>query len=48
MLSMHYLGTKTFAKSKTAISRINNVTAVAFVNNLGSKELVVLTRDLWM
>ena len=48
------LATKTFAKSKTAISillRIDNTTAVAYINNLGgtaSKELVMLTRDLWM
>ena len=48
------LATKTFAKSKTAISillRINNTTAVAYINNMGgtaSKELVILTRDLWM
>ena len=48
------LATKTFAKSKTAISillRIDNTTAVAYINNLGgtaSRELVILTRDLWM
>jgi len=48
------LATKTFAKSKTAISillRIDNTTVVAFINNLGgtaSKELVMLTRYLWM
>jgi len=48
------LSNKTFAKSKTVISillRIDNTTAVAFINNLGataSKELVMLTRDLWM
>ena len=43
------LATKTFAKSKTAISillRIDNTTTVAYINNLGgtaSKELVLLT-----
>jgi len=48
------LATKTFVKSKTAISillRIDNTTAVAYINNLGgtdSKELVMLTRDLWI
>ena len=48
------LATKTFAKSKTAISillRIDNTTAVAYINNLGgtvSRELVMLTIDLWM
>ena len=48
------LATKTFAKSKTAISillRIDNTMTVAYINNLGgtaSKELVLLTRDLWM
>ena len=48
------LATKTFAKSKTAISillRIDNTTVVAYINNLGgtvSRELVMLTRDLWM
>jgi len=48
------LAVKTFAKAKTAISillRIDNTTAVAYINNLGgtaSRELVILTRDLWM
>ena len=48
------LATKTFAKSKTAISillRIDSTMTVAYINNLGgtaSKELVLLTRDLWM
>ena len=48
------LATKAFAMSITAISillRINNTTAVAYMNNLGgtaSKELVTLTRDLCM
>ena len=48
------LAVKTFAKAKTAmliLLRINNTTAVAYINNLGgtaSKELVILTRDLWM
>ena len=48
------LATKTFAKFRTAISislRIDNTTAVAYVNNMGgtaSKELVALTKDLWM
>ena len=48
------LETKTFAKSKTTISillRIDNTTAEAYNNNLGgtvSRELVMLTRDLWM
>ncbi|XP_065902413.1 uncharacterized protein [Dysidea avara] len=48
------LATKTFAKSKTSISillRIDNTTAVAYINNLGgtvSRELVMLTRNLWM
>jgi len=48
------LATKTFSKSKTAISillRIDNITAVAYINNLGgtaSKESVMLTMDLWM
>ena len=31
--------------------RIDNTTTVAYINNLGgtaSKELVILTRDLWM
>ena len=45
---------KTFAKSKTSLSvlmRIDNMTAVANINNQGgtvSEELVLLTRDLWM
>ena len=44
----------TFAKAKTAMSillRIDNPTAVAYINNLGgtaSKELVILIRNLWM
>ena len=48
------LAVKTFAKAKTAMSillRIDNTTAVAYINNLGgtaSKELVIITRDLWM
>ena len=48
------LAVKTFAKAKTAMSillRIDNPTAVAYINNLGgtaSKELVILMRNLWM
>ena len=48
------LAVKTFAKAKTAmfiLLRIDNTTVVAYINNLGgtdSKELVILTRDLWM
>ena len=48
------LATKTIAKSETAISillRIDNTTTVAYINNFGgtaSKELVLLTQDLWM
>ena len=48
------LAVKTFAKAKITMSillRIDNTTAVAYINNLGgtaSKELVILTRDLWM
>ena len=48
------LAIQTFAKSKTGISvllRIDNTTAVAYINNLGgtvSRELITLARDLWM
>ena len=45
---------QTFAKSRTGISvllRIDNTTAVAYINNLGgtvSRELIVLRINLWM
>ena len=48
------LALKTFAKDRTGISvllRIDNMTAVAYINNQGgtvSEQLVHLTRDLWM
>ena len=48
------LALKTFVKHKTGISvlmKIDNTTAVANINNQGgtvSKELISLTRDLWM
>ena len=48
------LAVQTFAKSLTKMSvllRIDNTTAVAYINNLGgtvSKELVALALDLWM
>jgi len=48
------LAVQTFAKSKTGLSiliRIDNTTVVAYINHLGgtaSRELVTLTRDLWM
>ena len=48
------LALKTFVKSKSGLSvllRIDNTTAVAYINNQGgtvSEELVHLTRDLWM
>ena len=48
------LALKTFAKDKRGVSvllKIDNTTAVAYINNHGgtvSKELVSLTRDLWM
>ena len=48
------LAVKSFAKLKSRISillRIENTTAVAYINNLGgtvSSELVQLTRSLWM
>jgi len=48
------LAVKAFVKAKTAISllqRIDDTTAVAFIKHLGgtaSRELVILTRDLWM
>ena len=48
------LALKTFVKHKTGISvlmKIDNTTAVAYINNQGgavSKELISLTRDLWM
>ena len=48
------LSLKTFAKGKQGISillYVDNTTAVAYINNLGgmvSKELLVLTRNLWM
>ena len=43
-----------FAKNKskvTVLLRIDNTTAVAYINHLGgavSRELVNLTKDLWM
>ena len=48
------MAVQSFTKNKTKLSvlvRIGNTTAVAYINNLGgtvSKELVTLTRDLWM
>ena len=48
------LALKTFVKDKKGVSvllRIDNTTAVAYINNHGgtvSRELVSLTRDLWM
>ena len=48
------LAVQTFAKARVGISillRIDNTTAVAYINHLGgtvSKELVILTKDLWM
>ena len=48
------LALKTFVKHKIGISvlmKIDNTTAVAYINNQGgtvSKELISLTRDLWM
>ena len=48
------LALKTFVKHKTGISvlmKIDNTTAVAYINNQGetvSKELIYLTWDLWM
>ena len=48
------LALKTFVKDKMGVSvllRIDNTTAVAYINNHGgtvSKQLVSLTRDLWM
>ena len=48
------LALKCFAKHKTKISvllKLDNTTAVTYINNLGgtvSRELVALTRDLWM
>jgi len=48
------LAVQMFAKHKVGISillRVDNMTAVAYINHLGgtaSRELVILTRDLWM
>ena len=48
------LALKTFVKNKKGMSvllKIDNTTAVAYINHQGgtvSKELVALTRDLWM
>ena len=48
------LALKTFAKRTTGVSillRLDNSTAVAYINNLGgtvSKELITLTRNLWV
>ena len=48
------LAVETFAKNRTGISillRIDNTTAVAYINNFGetvSKELITLARNLWM
>ena len=48
------LAIKTFAKSGSGLSvllRIDNTTAVAYINNLGgtvSKELLELAKSLWM
>ena len=48
------LAAQSFAKTKVSISillRIDNTTAVTYINHLGgtaSRELVTLTRDLWM
>ena len=48
------LALKTFVKSRRGMSvllKIDNMTAVAYINNQGgtvSKELVSLTRDLWL
>ena len=48
------MAVQSFTKSKTKLSvllRVDNTTTVAYINNLGgtvSKELITLTRDLWM
>ena len=48
------LALKTFLKNKVGVSvllKIDNTTAVAYINNQGgtvSKELIALTKDLWM
>lgn len=48
------LATKTFAKNKSRVSillRIDNTTAVSYINNLGgtvSQELITLAKELWM
>ena len=48
------LAVKTFLKDKSRMSvllRLDNTTAVAYINNLGgtvSKELVDLAKSLWM
>ena len=48
------LALQTFAKNSTRVSillRLDNSTAVAYINNLGgtvSRELILLTRSLWM
>ena len=48
------LAIQSFAKGKTRISillRINNTTAVAYINHLGGtilRDLVKLTKNLWM
>ena len=48
------LAVHTFAKNRAGISvllKINNTTAVAYINNKGgtvSKNLLDLTKDLWM
>ena len=48
------LALKTFAKIATGVSillRLDNSTAVAYINNLGgtvSKKLIILTTDLWV
>ena len=48
------MAVQSFTKNKAKLSvllKVDNTTAVAYINNLGgtvSKELVALTRDLWL
>ena len=49
-----FVALKTFVKNRTGVSvllKVDNTTAVAYINNQGgtvSRDLVSLTRDLWM